>query len=115
MFSLENLSESFSEEVDHPRRRQFQPPPKYEMEDVKDVGENNYVSTPTLLRSETASLPRHDSGLGLVEAGMFPSAVGRMRTAEKHRESTPSASPPGSDVVSYTDKRDSIDQGSEML
>lgn len=116
IFSLENLSESFSEEVDRGRKK-FQPPlpPKYEMEEVKDKGENNYVSTPTLLRSETNSLPRHDSGLGLVEAGMFPSAVGRMRTAGKYRESTPSASPPGSDVVSYSDKRDSIDQGSEML
>ncbi|KAJ7389027.1 hypothetical protein OS493_034161 [Desmophyllum pertusum] len=117
MFSVENLSESFSEETDR-ERPQFQPPPKYEMKELKvlkEYEENNYVSTPTMLRSDEASLPRHDSGLGLVEAGLFPSAVGRMRTAGKYRESTPSASPPGSDVISYTDARDSIDQGSEML
>lgn len=111
-FSIENLSESFSEESIGPRKPQFQPPPKYEMHEKK---ENNYVSTPTIQHSETSSLPRHDSGLGLVEAGLFPSAVDRMRTAGKYRESTPSASPPGSDVVSYTDARDSVDQGSEML
>ena len=111
-FSIENLSESFSEESIGPRKPHFQPPPKYEMPEKK---ENNYVSTPTMQRSETSSLPRHDSGLGLVEAGLFPSAVDRMRTAGKYRESTPSASPPGSDVVSYTDARDSLDQGSEML
>ena len=111
-FSVENLSESFSEESVGPRSPQFQPPPKYEMHEKK---ENNYVSTPTIQRSETGSLPRHDSGLGLVEAGLFPSAVDRMRTAGKYRESTPSASPPGSDVISYTDARDSLDQGSEML
>ena len=110
-FSIENLSESFSEESIGPRRPQFQPPPKYEVREK----ENNYVSTPTMQRSETSSLPRHDSGLGLVEAGLFPSAVDRMRTAGKYRESTPSASPPGSDVVSYTDGRDVLDQGSEML
>ena len=111
-FSIENLSESFSEESIGPRKPQFQPPPKYVMHEMK---ENNYVSTPTIQQSETSSLPRHDSGLGLVEAGLFPSAVDRMRTAGKYRESTPSASPPGSDVVSYTDGRDVLDQGSEML
>lgn len=114
MFSLENLSESFSEEV-YRGPKKFQPPPKYELEEIKGKGENNYVSTPTLQRSETASLPRHDSGLGLVEAGMFPSAVDRIRTINKQRESTPSGSPPGSDVVSYTDARDYGDEGSEML
>ena len=109
------MSESFSEESDRGRRRPggFRPPPKYEMKEM--VNENNYASTPTMLRTDGAALPRYDSGLGLVEAGLFPSAVDRLRTAGKNKESTPSASPPGSDVISYTDRKDSFDQGSEML
>ena len=68
-----------------------------------------------MLHTDGVTLPRYDSGLGLVEAGLFPSAVDRLRTAGKYKESTPSTSPPGSDVVSYTDRKDSLDQGSEML
>jgi len=123
LFSVENLSESFSEESDPPPPR-YKPKPKYELKqyeqkqyDSKPL-ENNFASTPTMMRAEIDSMPRdHDSGLGLVEAGMFPSAVGRFRGAEKQRESSPSASPPPSEVMfEYTDApRGSFDQGSEML
>lgn len=117
LFSMENLSESFSEEFDPKSRRpngyRTSMPPKYEMNEVPK--ENNYASTPSMLHTDGVTLPRYDSGLGLVEAGLFPSAVDRLRTAGKYKESTPSTSPPGSDVVSYTDRKDSLDQGSEML
>lgn len=118
LFSVENLSESFSEESD-PRPRKFREPPKYDKKYYPEPAENNFASTPTMLRAEIDSIPRdHDSGLGLVEASMFPSAVGRFRGAEKQRESSPSASPPASEdaTFEYNDApRGSFDQGSEML
>ena len=113
MFSVENLSASFSEEPG-PRPPKYPSKPRYELKnfdpkpyDPKPL-ENNFASTPTMVHA--------DSGLGLVEAGMFPSAVGRFRGMEKHRESSPSASPPPSEMLDYNDAPGgSFDQGSEML
>lgn len=117
LFSAENLSESFSEEPDPPPR--YQSKTKYALKQFETKPmQNNYASTPNMIRAETDSMPReNDSGLGMVEASMFPSAVGRFRGAEKHRESSPSASPPPSETMfDYTDgKRSSFDGGSEML
>lgn len=118
LFSAENKSESFSLEPNVP------PPPsrlkpKFELQQLEPKAfENNYASNPSIQLAETDSIPRdHDSGLGFVEQSMFPSAVGRFRGAEKHRESTPSASPPPSEAM--YDENDappySFNQGSEML
>ena len=127
---MENLSESFSEESDPPPRFRPNPQPQYDFKYEPRPYENNYASTPTMTRAEIDfasrekidSMPReNDSGLGLVELSMFPSAAGRLRGVEKQRESSPSASPPPSAPSSevmydYNDApRGSFDQGSEML
>ena len=108
MFSVENLSQSFSEEPGPPSPK-YPSKPQYELKQYEPKPlDNNYASTPTMVHA--------DSGLGLVEAGMFPSAVGRFRGQEKHRESSPSASPPPSEMFDYNDgPGGSFDQGSEML
>ena len=125
IFSLENLSESFSEESDPPPRLRAKPKakpkakPLYDYKyDTKSV-ENNYASTPTMPRAEFDTMPpENSSGLGLVEASLFPAAAGRLRGQEKQRGSSPSASPPPSELMyDNTDARSagSFDQGSEML
>lgn len=121
IFSLENLSESFSEESDPPPRLRAKPKakPLYDYKyDTKSV-ENNYASTPTMSRAEFDTMPpENSSGLGLVEASLFPAAAGRLRGQEKQRGSSPSASPPPSELMyDNTDARSagSFDQGSEML
>lgn len=119
LFSAENMSESFSIEPNRPPPSQLKP--KYELQQFElKSNEKNYASYPSIVLAETDSMQRdHDSGLGLVEASMFPSAVDRFRVAEKQRESTPtpSASPPPSETMfDYNDAPPySFDQGSEML
>ena len=113
MFTLTDLSESFSEESDQgPSRKERNHVPTVNHDAKTEPIES---STPTLSRLEIDAMPRdQDSGLELVEAGMFRSTIDRLRTTKKEKEYSPSASPPGSDVFeNFTNT--SLDQSSEML